>query len=125
MSVRVFSRDMTIDETIPRAKREKSVTFARIIGWQLSAANMPSYCYLQTSVTSKFTKILLVTDVCQQQIHRHFPSDRRLPVANFRLFAIDRRLSIASSIIYFFSVHKKYFNEETNIMLEVTHNINN
>ena len=32
MSVRDFSRDMTIDETIPRAKREKSVTFARIIG---------------------------------------------------------------------------------------------
>ena len=41
MSVRVFSRDMTIDEAIPGAKREKSVTIAHIIGWQQSAANMP------------------------------------------------------------------------------------
>ena len=65
MSVRVFSREMTIEETI--------------IGWQLSAANIPSYCFLQTSVTSKFTnEKLLVTDVCQQQIHQLFISDRRL-----------------------------------------------
>ena len=39
MSVRVFSRDVTIDEIILRAKREKSVTFARIIGWELSASS--------------------------------------------------------------------------------------
>ena len=42
--------------------------------------------YLQTSVTSKFTKQLLVTDVCQQQIYRLFASDRRLSVAKLPTF---------------------------------------
>ena len=63
------------------------VTYIKISSTRL-LANMPEFffCYLQTSVTSKFTENLLVTDICQLQIHRFFASDNRLSVANLPHF---------------------------------------
>ena len=51
---------------------------------KLSAANLPIICYLQSTVTSKFTDYLLFTVDCHQQI--------------YRIFAIDSRLSPATPI---------------------------
>ena len=47
----------------------------------LSPANLPIICYLQSTVTSKFTKYLLLTVDCHQQIYRIFAIDSRLSPA--------------------------------------------
>ena len=47
---------------------------------------LPSFRYLQSSVTSKFLEILLFTVDCHRQIYRKFASDRRLSAANFPTF---------------------------------------
>ena len=47
----------------------------------LSPANLPNICYLQSTVTSKFTEYLLLTVDCHQQIYRFFAIDSRLSPA--------------------------------------------
>ena len=62
----------------------------------LSQANMPSVCYLRSSVTRKFTEYLLLTDVCQQQISRILAID--MTVTSF--FLLKRSSDVRLHICY-------------------------
>ena len=53
-----------------------------VIYSRLSLANFSSFFYLQSTVTSKLTENLLMTDDCQQQIPRLLASDSRLSPAS-------------------------------------------
>ena len=51
--------------------------------------NLPIVCYLQSTVTSKFTEYLLFTVDCHQQIYRIFAIDSRLsPATPFYFSAV-------------------------------------
>ena len=67
-----------------------------VIYSRLSPANLPIICYLQSSVTSKFTDYLLFTVVCHQQIYRLFAIYIDCHQQVYRIFAIYSRLSPAN-----------------------------
>ena len=68
----------------------------------LSAANLPIICYLQSTVTSKFTEYLLFTVDCHQQIYRIFAIDSRLsPATPFKKYTLCQ--SVVCPIINAFS----------------------
>ena len=48
---------------------------------EFASANLPIICYLQSTVTSKFTEYLLLTVDCHQQIYQIFAIDSRLSPA--------------------------------------------
>ena len=67
----------------------------------LSLANFSSFCYLQSTVTSKFTENLLVTDDCQQQISRLLASDSRLsPASSLKKCITNRAERTSSSVLH-------------------------
>ena len=70
----------------------------------LSLANLPIICYLQSTVTSKFTEYLLLTVDCHQQIYRIIAIDSRLSPANLPNICYWQSTITSHSVFVYFPV---------------------